>query len=108
MCLQFLLSLLKADTLAQPYVKHVKEIARLMKLRKYEPEVALAVRIPRAHTSETTDDQRENGNGDIDSMLMSHGFEYVDATNTEDHGAENGMEEGMLNFSIDSRTLAIC
>lgn len=62
-----------------------------MKLGEHEPEVALAVRIPGLSSpvpsspspsvfvpsKETTD---ESENGDIDSTLLSYGFEYVDAT----------------------------
>jgi len=82
----------------QPYANHVAEVARLMKLKDYEPEVALAVRIPAPVTSSSSSaplqehdkagkntmdaggpvDQDDNG--DIDITLMSHGFEYVDAT----------------------------
>ncbi len=67
-----------------------------MKLGDYEPEVALAVRIPGLSSSspstsplakETSDslnkedrETDENENGDIDSTLSSYGFEYVDAT----------------------------
>jgi hypothetical protein len=72
----------------------VADIARLMKLGDYEPEVALAVRIPglssppnSALAKETSDslnkeerETDENENGDIDSTLSSYGFEYVDAT----------------------------
>jgi hypothetical protein len=107
-------------------VKHVKEIARLMKLREYEPEVALAVRIrgtepfPGMETKETIDTydegyQNETGNGDIDGLLMSCGFEYVDATRPLEtasaEGAsgdfsENGMEDGTFghfDFSFDDK-----
>jgi len=77
-------------------VKHVKEIARLMKLREYEPEVALAVRIPRVE-AETKGDkgQDEDENGDIDSMLMSLGFEYVDATRSDEAQEQ---DDGMYRF----------
>jgi hypothetical protein len=56
----------------------------------YEPEVCLAVRIPKPtapaavlsgnqpNVDETT--VVDDGNTDIDSTLMSFGFEYVDAT----------------------------
>jgi len=73
-------------------VEHVKEIARLIKLREYEPEVALAVRIPRVE--EAKGDISGEDNGDIDSMLMSLGFEYVDAT-----GSDEG-DDGMRLFFI--------
>lgn len=72
-------------------MKHAKEIARLMKLQEYEPEVALAVRIPCTHNSAETEDEGEDENSDIDGMLLSCGFEYVDATRSE---GEDGMEDG--------------
>ena len=73
-----------------------------MKLGDYEPEVALAVRIPGLSSSsppnsalETSDslikDDREsdeNENGDIDSTLSSYGFEYVDATRSTSRDSE--------------------
>ena len=49
----------------------------------YEPEVSLAVRIPKndetAGLVEDHSEEREN-NTDIDTALLSYGFEYIDAT----------------------------
>lgn len=84
------------DLLAQPYVEDVKEIARLMKLREYEPEVALAVRLPGTRPmkedQETVDRDDAENEDEIDSMLLSYGFEYVDATRQRE--TTNGMEDG--------------
>jgi hypothetical protein len=80
--------------LAKAYVKHVKEIARLMKLGEYEPDVALAVRIRGVEMEAENEDEGENG--DIDSMLMSYGFEYVDASRGEGEIGEDGMEDGTI------------
>jgi hypothetical protein len=84
------------DLLAQPYVEDVKEIARLMKLREYEPEVALAVRLPGTRPmkedQETVDRDDAENEDEIDSMLLSCGFEYVDATRQRE--TTNGMEDG--------------
>jgi hypothetical protein len=50
----------------------------------YEPEVCLAVRIPKSdETTGLVEDHSEmegESNADIDTVLMSYGFEYVDAT----------------------------
>jgi hypothetical protein len=78
-------------------VRHVKEIARLMKLREYEPEVALAVRIPartqpEMENEESVDRDDAKDEDEIDSMLLSYGFEYVDATRLRE--TTNGMEDG--------------
>ena len=78
-------------------MKHVEEIARLMKLREYEPEVALAVRIRGGAGTKEIGSGGGGGdggeNGDIDSMLMSFGFEYVDATRTvEETSAEDEID----------------
>ncbi|KAF8177016.1 hypothetical protein BJ912DRAFT_1132827 [Pholiota molesta] len=74
----------------EPYVKHIEELSRIMAQGGYEPEVCLAVRIPKPtapaavlsgnqpNVDETT--VVDDGNTDIDSTLMSFGFEYVDAT----------------------------
>lgn len=70
-------------------MKHIEELSRIMAQGGYEPEVCLAVRIPkptpptvlsgnRPNVDETT--IADDGNTDIDSTLMSFGFEYVDAT----------------------------
>ncbi|KDR82914.1 hypothetical protein GALMADRAFT_238566 [Galerina marginata CBS 339.88] len=63
----------------EAYAKHVEELSRTMALGGYEPEVCLAVRIPKAATG--VDDNADD-NADIDSTLMSFGFEYVDARET--------------------------
>lgn len=79
----------------QPYANHIAEVARLMKLKDYEPEVALAVRIPAPVASSSSSQEHDrtgkdtmdadgpvdkDDNGDIDITLMSFGFEYVDGT----------------------------
>lgn len=48
----------------------------------YEPEVSLAVRIPKSdETTGLVEDHSETENNtDIDATLMSYGFEYIDAT----------------------------
>ena len=50
----------------------------------YEPEVALAVRIPKSsETAGLVEDHSETqkeSNTDVDTNLMSYGFEYIDAT----------------------------
>lgn len=50
----------------------------------YEPEVCLAVRIPKSdETTGLVEDHSETekeSNTDIDTVLMSYGFEYIDAT----------------------------
>lgn len=66
----------------QSYVKHVEELADMM--NGYEPEVSLAVRIPKSDETaglveDNSETEKEN-NADIDAVLMSHGFEYIDAT----------------------------
>ena len=50
----------------------------------YEPEVSLAVRIPKSDETaglveDNSEAQKEN-NTDTDAILMSYGFEYIDAT----------------------------
>ena len=70
-----------------------------MKLQEYEPEVALAVRIPCTHSSAETEDEGEDENTDIDSMLLSYGFEYVDATRSVEGGDE--VEDGTFSNSYD-------
>ena len=50
----------------------------------YEPEVSLAVRIPKSDETaglveDHSETEREN-NTDIDTALLSYGFEYIDAT----------------------------
>ncbi|KAF9485803.1 hypothetical protein BDN70DRAFT_988445 [Pholiota conissans] len=70
----------------EPYVKHVAELSRIMAQGSYDPEVRLAVRIPptavlsenRPNIEEAA--PKDNEDIDIDSTLMSFGFEYVDAT----------------------------
>jgi hypothetical protein len=49
-----------------------------------EPEVSLAVRIPKCDETaglveDHSETEREN-NTDIDTVLLSYGFEYIDAT----------------------------
>ena len=58
-----------------------------MALSAYEPEVSLAVRISKLGSkiaspvlSNTANVNPEDENMDIDTMLISFGFEYVDAT----------------------------
>ena len=50
----------------------------------HEPEVCLAVRIPKSdETTGLVEDHSETekeSNTDIDTVLMSYGFEYIDAT----------------------------
>ena len=49
----------------------------------YEPEVCLAVRIPKSDETILVEDHSETekeSNTDIDTVLMSYGFEYIDAT----------------------------
>jgi hypothetical protein len=50
----------------------------------YEPEVSLAVRISKSEeTAGLVEDHNETerqNNTDIDTVLMSYGFEYIDAT----------------------------
>ncbi|KAF8961482.1 hypothetical protein BDZ97DRAFT_1759853 [Flammula alnicola] len=104
----------------EPYEKHIEELSRMMAVGGYEPEVSLAVRIPKVssaastvtpaattptqtptpiadaqsefegdHTNKNDNDNTETDrtitavegeNADIDTTLMSFGFEYVDAT----------------------------
>ncbi|KAF8158084.1 hypothetical protein B0H34DRAFT_674567 [Crassisporium funariophilum] len=68
----------------EPYAKHVEELSRL--IGEYEPEVALAVQIPRSGSTdgltevgEDSADTMQN-DSDVDATLMSYRFEYVDAT----------------------------
>lgn len=50
----------------------------------YEPEVSLAIRIPKCdETAGLVEDHNETNrenDTDIDTVLMSYGFEYIDAT----------------------------
>lgn len=64
----------------EPYAKHVEELSRMM--GGYEPEVSLAVRIPKSTemTGLVEDNSEIENNTDIDTILMSYGFEYIDAT----------------------------
>ncbi|KAF8889984.1 hypothetical protein CPB84DRAFT_1849207 [Gymnopilus junonius] len=85
----------------EPYAKHVEQLSQMMQVGGYEPEVCLAVRIPKraaaaaaadvslsapqavsepADADKSEDGEEEEDNADIDSTLMSFGFEYVDAT----------------------------
>jgi len=77
----------------------------------YEPEVSLAVRIPKSDETvglveDNSETEKEN-NTDIDTVLMSYGFEYIDATGdvplrrTRDDGNELPSTDG--NYS----TLAV-
>ena len=75
-------------------MESVKEIGRMMKKGEYEPEVALAVRIPGVLK------EGEDNGEDMDSMLLSCGFEYVDGTRVSERtrvGEDDdgrGMEDG--------------
>lgn len=66
----------------QSYVKHIEELSRTM--GGYEPEVCLAVRIPKSDETtglvEEHSEMERESNTDIDTVLMSYGFEYIDAT----------------------------
>ena len=68
----------------QPYAKHVEELSRVMEAASYEPEVCLAVRIPGAVRADGVPapepEEEQDENADIDTTLMSFGFEYVDGT----------------------------
>ena len=50
----------------------------------YEPEVSLAVRIPKSDETtglvENHSETEGESNTNIDTVLMSYGFEYIDAT----------------------------
>lgn len=69
----------------------------------YEPEVSLAVRIPKSHetTGLVEDNSERESNTDIDTILMSYGFEYIDTTGevplrrTVDAGDEFRSTEGL-------------
>ncbi|KIM40849.1 hypothetical protein M413DRAFT_445631 [Hebeloma cylindrosporum] len=65
----------------EPYAKHVEELSKTIAASGYEPEVSLAVRISKkAASPDTADVKSEDENMDIDTTLISFGFEYVDAT----------------------------
>jgi len=78
-----------------------------MGLQDYEPEVALAVRIPAVNPSTPTTVQKipdassgaNDEAGDIDSTLMGYGFEYVDATRpSKESRADEDEEDGKYSF----------
>ncbi|KAF8799000.1 hypothetical protein BYT27DRAFT_6887396 [Phlegmacium glaucopus] len=91
----------------ESYAKHVEELSRMM--GGYEPEVSLAVRIPKSDETaglveDNSETQREN-NTDIDTILISYGFEYIDATGdvplrrTGDDGSELLPTDGLHTFN---------
>ena len=62
---------------------------------KHDPEVLLGVCLPGDPASGDVKSNDEN----IDSMLMSHGFEYIDATNPVNTNKTSRVEDeddGML------------
>lgn len=81
----------------QPYAEHVEELSRVMAVASYEPEVCLAVRIVGAAradgvpAAEPKEEQDENA--DIDTTLMSFGFEYVDGTSEAVPRAEGSSDD---------------
>jgi len=70
----------------------------------YEPEVCLAVRIPKSdETTGLVEDHSEKSgesNTDIDTVLMSYGFEYIDATGQAPL-CQTGEVEGELSSTVD-------
>lgn len=99
----------------QPYAKQVEELSKTMALSAYEPEVSLAVRISKlgAKTtspviSNTSNVNSEDENMDIDTILMSFGFEYVDATRvTSRVRSESDSPDGKL-FAFSFRVSIEC
>jgi hypothetical protein len=85
----------------QPYVKHIEELSRTM--GGYDPEVCLAVRIPKSdETTGLVEDPGETereSNTDIDTVLMSYGFEYIDATG-QDPLRQPGKVEDELSSTV--------
>ncbi|KJA17450.1 hypothetical protein HYPSUDRAFT_46397 [Hypholoma sublateritium FD-334 SS-4] len=81
----------------EPYAKHVEELSRVMAAASYEPEVCLAVRIAAAARADGVPalelDEEQDENADIDTTLMSFGFEYVDGTSEAVPRAETGADD---------------
>ncbi|KAF8965135.1 hypothetical protein BDZ97DRAFT_1813831 [Flammula alnicola] len=135
----------------EPYEKHIEELSRMMAVGGYEPEVSLAVRIPKvpsaastvtaaATTTKTqtptpmaavpsefegaltnksdndiTETDRaitaaEDEDADIDTTLMSFGFEYVDATreSLEAKPARTDTADGAYLFFLPSFFSFVC
>ncbi|TEB40065.1 hypothetical protein FA13DRAFT_1769698 [Coprinellus micaceus] len=72
-----------AWTQGEPYEEYAERVQKA--LEDHEPEVLMAVRLPQeqSSTQESSDGNVDEDYSALDSTLISYGFEYIDATQTQ-------------------------